>query len=155
MLSTGAAVAIAAGAGAVRLTAHERTVTVPAGAQAVALHGRPPSSAEPIAKTLLLRIAAAPAPVEAAVCAEVHGTAPAGAEVRVDGVPAAVAADGSFHVRVPAAPRRTSVRLDVRDAAGRQVHRSVPCAPAAPAEDAPMHLQEDVAIHLDEDERPP
>ncbi|MGE5048171.1 MAG: FecR domain-containing protein, partial [Deltaproteobacteria bacterium] len=132
MLSTGAAVAIATGSGAVRLSAHDRTVTVPAGAEALALHGQPPSSAEPIAKSLLLRIAGAPAAAtEAAVCADVRGTASPGSEVTIDGAPAAVAADGSFHVRVPAAQGRKSVLLDIRDAAGRRAHRTVPCAEAA------------------------
>lgn len=154
MLSTGAAVAVATGTGAVRLSAHEHTVTVPAGAGAVALRGQPPSSAEPIPKSLLLRIAAAPAAPAEAVCADVRGAVPRGAEVSVDGAPVAVAADGSFHVRVPAAPRRKSVRLDIRDAAGRQARRTVPCE-APPAGDAPMHLQEDVAIDVGEEERPP
>jgi FecR-like protein len=156
MLSTGAAVAIAAETGTVRVRAHGRTVTVHGGAQAVALHGQPPSSAEPIPKALLLRIAAAPAPIDAAVCADVSGTAPPGAEVTIDGAPDAAAADGSFHVRVPAAAERTSVRVAVRDAAGRRTSRSVPCgrlAAPARADDEPIRLQEDMAIQWDE--RPP
>jgi FecR-like protein len=150
MLSTGAAVAIAAETGTVRLTAQEHTVAVSAGTQAVALHGQPPSSAEPIARTLLLKIAAAPpAPIDAELCADVRGRAPTGAEVMVEGAPVGLAADGSFHVRVPNTPGRRSVRLVVRDAAGTEARRSVPCgkpAPAAPIEDAPMNLQEGVAI---------
>ena len=150
MLSTGAAVAIAAETGTVRLSAHEHTVAVSAGTQAVALHGQPPSSAEPIARTLLLKIAAAPpAPIEAELCADVHGTAPAGAEVMVEGAAVGLAAGGAFHVRVPNASGRTSVRVVIRDAAGREVRRSIPCdksAPAAPMEEAPMNLQEGVAI---------
>lgn len=157
MLSTGAAVAIAAETGAVRLSAHERTVTVTGGAQAVAPHGQPPSSAEPIAKKLLLRIAEAPpAPMEAGVCADVHGTAPPGVEVRVDGALVAVAADGAFRARVAASPERTSVRVAMRDAAGREIRRSLPCGkpvPAARADDEPIHLQEDMAIEWND--RPP
>ena len=82
-----------------------------------------------------------------------RGTAPAGAEVSVDGAPAAVAADGSFHVQVPAAARRASVRVAIRDAAGRQAQRSLPCGrlvPAAGASDESIHLQEDLPIEWDE-----
>lgn len=129
MLSTGATVAIVTESGAVRLSSTHRTVTVLAGSQAVAVKGQPPSSAEPIAKKLLLKIAeASDEPVGRDVCADVAGIAPPGTEATVDGKGTELAADGSFHVRVPASPGKTSVRLAVRDAAGREATQSVPCS---------------------------
>jgi hypothetical protein len=104
----------------------------------VAAHGQPPSSAEPIAKSFLLKLAAAtPDPVSRGVCAEVAGVAPPGTEATIDGAPALLAADGSFRVRVPVAPGRTSVRVAVRDAAGREASRVVPCSQDFPMAIAP------------------
>ena len=92
VLSTGTAVAIATATGAVNLTSQQKTVEVGAGTQAVAVAGKPPSSAEPIPAKLLLKVAdAAPAQDHQGekLCAEVEGTAPSGSEVLVDGAPAA------------------------------------------------------------------
>src|SRR3989440_2303236 len=112
VLSTGTAVAIATATGEVNLTSQHKTVEVRAGTQSVAAAGKPPSGAEPIPAKLLLKVAdAAAAPDRGGLCAEVVGTAPAGAEVLVDGAPAAVAEGGRFRVPVPAAP-------DKKDAAG-------------------------------------
>ena len=63
------------------------------------------------------------------LCAEVEGTVPSGAEVLVDGAPAAVAEDGRFRVRVPAAQDKTGVVVSIRDAGGRETTRTVPCGP--------------------------
>jgi len=73
----------------------------------------------------------------AGICADLAGVAPPGTEATIDGAPAQLAADGSFRVRVPAAPGRTSVRVAVRDAAGREASRSVPCAEDFPMAAAP------------------
>jgi len=129
VLSTGTAVAIATETGAVNLTSQQKTVEVRSGTQAVAVAGRPPSSAEPIPARLLLKVAdAAPAQDrEEKLCAEVEGTAPAGAEVLVDGTPAAIADDGRFRVRVPADPGKTTVLVAIRDAGGRETTRTIPC----------------------------
>ena len=130
VLSTGTAVAIATEAGAVNLRAQGKTVEVRAGTQSIAVGGKPPSGAEPIPARLLLKVAdAAAAQEREGLCAEVEGTAPPGAEVLVDGVPAAVADDGRFRVRVPAAPDKTAVAVAMRDAGGRETTRTVPCGP--------------------------
>ena len=129
VLSTGTAVAIATETGAVNLISQQKTVEVAAGTQAVAMTGKPPSSAEPIPARLLLKVAdAAPAQDrEEKLCAEVEGTAPAGSEVLVDGTPAAIAEDGQFRVRVPADAGKTSVLVAIRDASGRETTRAIPC----------------------------
>jgi hypothetical protein len=113
----------------VNLTSQQQTVEVTAGTQAVALAGKPPSSAEPIPASLLLKVAdAAPAQDhEDKLCAEVDGTAPAGSDVLVDGAPAAIAEDGHFRVRVPAAPGKNNVLVAIRDAGGRETTRAIPC----------------------------
>ena len=133
VLSTGTAVAIATETGAVKLTARQKTVEVSAGMQSTVLAGRPPSSAEPIPARLLLKVAdaALSARQRDGLCADVEGTAPPGAEVLVDGAPAAVAEDGRFRVRVPAAPDKTSVAVAIRDASGRDTLRMVPCGNGA------------------------
>jgi hypothetical protein len=132
VLSTGTAVAIATQTGAVNLTSQQKTVEVPAGTQSIALVGQPPSGAEPIPARLLLKVADAVAAQERdGVCAEVEGTAPAGAEVLVDGAPAAVADDGRFHVRVPAAPEKVSAVVAIRDAEGRETAKTIPCSGAS------------------------
>lgn len=128
VLSTGTAVAIATQTGAVNLTSQQKTVEVRAGTQSIALAGLPPSSAEPIPAKLLLKLASAPAAQEReGLCAQVEGTAPRGAEVLVDGAPAAVADDGRFRVRVPSAPGKNGALLAIRDASGRETTRMVPC----------------------------
>jgi hypothetical protein len=129
VLSTGTAVAIATETGAVNLTAETKTVEVKAGTQSVAAAGKAPSGAEPIPAKLLLKVAdAAPAQEGGEkLCAEVAGTAPEGSEVLVDGAPAAIAEDGRFRVRVPAAPGKTSVLVSIRDASGRETTRTVVC----------------------------
>jgi len=128
MLSTGTAVAIATETGAVHLASAQKSVEVRAGTQAIARAGKPPSGAEPIPAKLLLKVAgAAPIRGHEPLCADVDGTAPTGAEVLVDGAPAAVAEDGRFRVRVPAAPEKTTVTVEIRDASGRETQRIVPC----------------------------
>jgi len=134
VLSTGSAVAIATETGAVNLTSLKTTVEVSAGKQAVAEEGKPPSAAEPIPAKLLLKVADAAPPQEREdqLCAEVAGTAPVGAEVLVDGTPAAIADDGRFRVRVPAARGKTGVLIAIRDASGRETSRTVPCGARMP-----------------------
>ena len=129
VLSTGTAVAIATETGAVNLTAQSKTIAGLAGTQAVAVGGKPPSSAEPIPARLLLKVADAGASQEReeGLCAEVEGTAAAGSEVFIDGTPAAIAEDGRFRVRVPSAPDKSSVLVSIRDAGGRETTRPVPC----------------------------
>jgi FecR protein len=134
VLSTGSAVAIATETGAVNLTSSQGAVEVSAGKQAVAETGKPPSAAEPIPAKLLLKVADAAPPQEREeqLCAEVAGTAPLGAEVLVDGTPAAIADDGGFRVRVPAARGKTGVQVAIRDATGRETIRTVPCGARMP-----------------------
>src|SRR5919201_3146412 len=130
VLSTGTAVAVAAQNRAVSLSSHGKTVEVRAGTPSIAVEGKPPAGADAIPARLLLKVAdAAAAQEREGLCAEVEGTAPSGAEVLVDGAPAAVAEDGRFRVRVPAAPDKTSVVVSIRDARGRETTETVPCGP--------------------------
>jgi hypothetical protein len=139
MLSTGTAVAIATDTGAVTLRAQEGSVEVREGQQAVAMEGRPPSASEPIAASVLLKVANAAVATDG-LCATVEGVAPPGAEVTVDGAAAALADDGHFRVPVPRAGERREVLVALRDAAGHQEMRTVRCV------DPPPHIR-DFAIH--------
>lgn len=139
MLSTGTAVAIATDAGEVTLRAHDRTVEVRGGQQAVAVEGHAPSASEPIPASVLLKVANAAVSSDG-LCATVEGTAPPGAEVTVGGAVAAVAADGRFRVPVPRTADRREVLVALRDAAGREETRKVRCV------DPPPRIR-DFAIH--------
>ena len=129
LLSNGTSLAVATADGAVDLTAHEKTVQIAAGQQAVASGGEAPSAAEPIPAALLLKVADASATKPAAgLCAEVDGKAPRGTEVLIDGAPVAIAVDGRFRVKVPRNPKdKTMVLVALRDASGRETTRKVPC----------------------------
>ena len=138
LLSTGQSLAVASAEGAVDLTAQAKTVTVGAGQQAIALAGKPPSAAEAIPASLLLKVAdASAAHHQEGLCAEVDGAAPRGAEVLIDGVPAQLV-DGKFHQRVPKEKDKRAVLVAVRDASGRETTRTVPCETEASIRDLTM-----------------
>ena len=134
LLSTGTAVAIATEAGAVDVKAGGEAVHISEGRQAVVLQGKQPSASEPIPVQALLRAAnTAPRP-ESDLCANVEGTAPPGSEVLVDGAPAPLSADGRFAVRVSSAKEKRAAVVVMRDAAGREETRRIPCLAAPPPE---------------------
>jgi FecR protein len=139
VLSTGTAVAIATDTGAATLLAKDGSIEVHGGQQAVAVQGRPPSTSGPIPAAVLLKVANAAASTDG-LCATVEGVAPAGAEVTVDGLPAAVEPDGRFRVPVPRAGDRREVLVALRDAAGHEETRTVRCV------DPPARIR-DFAIH--------
>jgi hypothetical protein len=139
MLSTGTAVAIATDEGAVTLRSNDKAIEVPAGKQAVAVEGQPPAAAEPIPASVLLKVANAAASTDG-VCATIDGVAPPGTEITVDGVAAAVDADGRFHVPVAHAADGREVLVALRDASGREETRRVRCV------DPPPRIR-DFAIH--------
>lgn len=129
ILSTGTSVAIATESGAVEVKAREGTVQVGEGKQAIVLAGAPPSAAETIPVRVLLK-AANTAPERAeGLCANVEGVASPGSEVLVDGAQASLSSSGHFSVRVPKTKDRTSVLVALRDAAGHEETRIVPCSP--------------------------
>src|SRR5262249_58080977 len=88
----------------------------------------PPRGAEPTPAGLRpgLADAARAQDREESLCAEVEGTAPAGSEVMVDGTLAAIADDGRFGARAPAAAGKTGVLVAIRDAGGRGATRTIP-----------------------------
>lgn len=134
LLSTGTAVAIATETGGVDVKARGEAVHVSEGRQAVVLQGRPPSASEPIPVQALLKAAnTAPRP-ESDLCANVEGTAPPGAEVLIDGAPAPVSADGRFAARVASAKEKRAALVVMRDAAGREATRRIPCLGPPPPE---------------------
>jgi hypothetical protein len=131
VLSTGSTIAVATETGSVNLRAAQREVEVREGQTAAVQQGEAPSAPEPIAPVpipLLLKVAAAIPSDSEQLCARVTGTAQPGAEVLVDGVPADVDREGRFSVAVPRKPPdKTAVLVAMRDAAGREQDRSVPC----------------------------
>ena len=136
VLSTGTAIAVATSAGEVELRSHRRAVRIAAGQQAVAMSGASPSPARPIPTAVLLKIANAASVERDDVCAEIDGQAAAGSEVSLDGELVQLAADGHFRRRVARARHKRAVLVTIRDAAGREQTRSVPCsAPPAPIRD--------------------
>jgi len=133
VLSTGTGIAVATTSGAVDLSAHRRTVHVAEGQQSFVAQGAPPQPPSPVPTAVLLKVANALAGESASVCAEIDGTASPGSEVTVDDVPVSLAADGRFSRQVPRTAGKRGVRVLIRDAAGHEQKRTVPCSPT-PAE---------------------
>jgi hypothetical protein len=131
VLSTGSTIAVATETGSVNLRAAQHEVEVRDGQTAAVHQGDAPSAPQPIAPVpvpLLLKVAAAIPSENEQLCARVSGTAQQGAEVLVDGVPAELDREGRFSVAVPRKPPdKTEALVAMRDAAGREQTRSVPC----------------------------
>ncbi|HEX9605047.1 MAG TPA: FecR family protein [Myxococcales bacterium] len=140
VLSTGTAIAVATSAGEVELRSHRRAVRIAAGQQAVAMSGASPSPARPIPTAVLLKIANAATAGSDDVCAEIDGQAAPGSEVTVDGEPVQLGPDGHFRRKVARERHKRAAVVAIRDAAGREQTRSVPCsAPPAPIRDMAIH----------------
>ena len=131
VLSTGSTIAVATETGSVNLRAAEREVEIREGQTASVRRGEAPGPAERIAPVpipLLLKVAAAIPNENEQLCARVTGTAQTGAEVLMDGVPADVDRKGRFSMTVPRKPAdKTEVLVAMRDAAGREQSRTLPC----------------------------
>jgi FecR-like protein len=135
LLSTGTGIAVATASGAVDLSARRQTVEVAAGEQSFAPRGGAPLAPTPIPTSVLLKVANAMPGVSPTLCAEIDGRAAPSSEVTVDGVPIAVAGDGSFHQTVPRSRGKRSVLVAIRDSSGREKTHSVPCSPMPAAID--------------------
>jgi len=113
------------------LRAAQREVEVREGQTAAVRQGNAPSDPEPISAVpipLLLKVAAAIPSENEELCTRVAGTAQSGSEVLVDGVPADVDREGRFSMTVPRKPAdKTEVLVAMRDAAGREQSRTLPC----------------------------
>jgi hypothetical protein len=129
VLSSGSGIAVATAAGGVDLSARRRTVRVAAGQQSFAAQGGPPLAPVPVPTAVLLKVGNSLADESETLCAEIEGTASAGDEVTVDGVPIAIEAGGRFHHQVARVPGKRGVRVDIRDPSGREKTRTVPCSP--------------------------
>jgi len=131
VLSTGSTIAVATETGSVNLRAAQQEVEVREGQTAAVQKGEAPGAPEPIVPIpipLLLKVASAIPSENEQLCARVTGTAQPGAEVLVDGVAADVDREGRFNVAVPRKPPdKTEVLVAMRDAAGREQSRAVPC----------------------------
>lgn len=144
VLSTGTTIAVASSAGQVILRSNGSSVTVGEGETSVAVHGRGPSQPGRIPAAVLLKVANAASTASASLCAEVRGEATPGSEVRIDGAPAALDAEGRFHQRVPRGPGKREALVEIVDPAGRRRSRRVPCVPlAAPIKDMAIQWNEE------------
>lgn len=136
VLSTGATVAVATETGSVNFKAADKEVVVGEGQTAVARKGEAPEAPEPTAAVpvaLLLKVAAAIPAENEKVCTRVSGSVAAGSEVLVDGVPAALDAQGRFDAEVPRRPSdKKQVLVATRDPLGREQTRAIPCDPTDP-----------------------
>jgi hypothetical protein len=131
VLSTGTTLAVATETGAVNLRAAGHEVEVGQGLGAVVRSGDAPTAAAaiaPLPAELLLKVAAAVREENEKLCAQISGVAEPGAEVLIDGTAAQVDREGRFSVAVPRRPReKAEILVAMRDAAGRERSRSVPC----------------------------
>ena len=136
VLSTGSTVAVATELGSVQLRGAQGEVVVAGGQTATVRGGEPPNPPEPIAPVpvpLLLKVAGTIPTDDEKFCTRVSGTAGSGAEVLVDGMPVKLDREGRFSVKVPRTPKdKETVLVAMRDAAGHEQSRSVPCDPLDP-----------------------
>ena len=132
VLATGAMLAVATETGSVTLRAGGAAVDVGAGRQAAARGDRPPSNAEPIPSTLLLKLASAAANLDRDGCAAVAGAASPASSVAVDAQPVALDDRGHFAVRVRRRRGQAAALVTITDALGRSARRAVPCREREP-----------------------
>jgi hypothetical protein len=150
VLSTGATIAVATETGSVDLRAADQVVTIPAGRQALAQAGAPPTAPEEIPVRLLLKVAGAAGAPQQGICARLEGTAQPGSQILIDGVPAEVGRDGRFSIPVVReTPEKKAVLVSLRDVMGREQQKTVPCAGEAP--ESAIH---DLAIRWHSKRRP-
>ena len=136
VLSTGSTVAVATELGSVKLRGAQGEVVV-AGGQAATVHSgespNAPDAIAPVPVPLLLKVAGTIATDDEKLCTRVSGSAGSGAEVLVDGLPVKLDREGRFSINVPRTPKdKERVLVAMRDAAGREQSRAVPCDPLDP-----------------------
>ena len=132
VLATGAMLAVATEAGSVTLRAGGAAVDVVAGWQSAARGDLPPSRAEPIPSTLLLKLASAAADLDRNDCVAVEGTAGPASSVTVDAQPIPLGDGGRFAVRVRRRRGQAAALVTTMDALGRTAQRAVPCREIEP-----------------------
>lgn len=130
MLRNGARVAVTTRGGSVSLSSAGSTVEVGAGQQSLVFKGAKPLDAEPIPVDVLLKVATRASSNEA-LCLSLVGTVRPGSEVLVEGEPAEVSSDGSFHADVPQREGLSRVRILAKEPGGAMRETLVACRPRA------------------------
>ena len=141
MLASGTVVAVAAERGLVNLTAAGTEVQVRAGEQAVVTGGGAPGAPTPIPVEVLLAVARTGQ--KDGACALVEGRVRPGSELRVDGEPMAVVAEGRFRLTLPQRPGAREAVLSVQEPSGATREQRIPCL-EAPAQEDPK-----ASVHID------
>ncbi|HEY3446639.1 MAG TPA: FecR family protein [Myxococcales bacterium] len=127
--ATDSTFAVATEVGTVNLKAAGAEVAVGAGQLSVAAADHAPSPASPIPAAVLLKVAAAATVAKADPCSIVEGDASPGADVQVDGAPAAVDPSGHFRAALEAQRGRREVLVVMRDLLGNTREEKIACAP--------------------------
>lgn len=105
------AVALATQQGSVELTAANDTVTVEEGQYTNVLPGHSPQRVRPIPLEVMLKVAGHSRLVKDKSYIKVQGQADSGANVRINGKPARVLADGRFSSRVSLKPGKNRIHI--------------------------------------------
>lgn len=118
VLNTEGIVSVATTTGEVKLTTSKKSVSVGAGNTSRVVPGEPPQPARPIPVAVMLRVAKPKKSVQRQRFTVVRGRTDPGARVRVNEIPAPVAIDGRFSVRVPLREGRNKIVVVTEDVAG-------------------------------------
>jgi hypothetical protein len=147
MLRNGTRVAVVTRGGSVRLSSDGASVELGAGQRSVVFAGTKPLAPEPISMEVLLKVAAKAAANDA-LCLSLSGTVHPGSEVLVEGEPAEVSRDGSFHAEVPQREGLSKVRVLAKEPGGATREMLVACRPHARA-GLPSRAKERVKFRWD------
>jgi hypothetical protein len=132
MLRGGTRVAVVTRGGSVSLSSDGSTVEVGPGQRSVVFAGMKPLAPEPIPVEALLKVAAKAASSDT-LCLSLSGTVRPGSEVLVEGEPAEVSRDGSFHADIPQREGISKVRVLAKEPGGATREMLVACRPTSRA----------------------
>jgi len=130
MLRNGARVAVVTRGGSVRLSSDGASIEVGPGQQSLVFAGTKPLAPEPIPLEVLLKVAAKAASTDT-LCLSLSGTVRPGSEVLVEGEPAEVSREGSFHADIPQREGLSTVRVLAKEPGGATREMLVACSPRA------------------------
>lgn len=119
-------VSVASHTGAVRLSARNKTVEVPAGTHSVVGKDLPPAPPKPIPASLFLKVGKPHSLIQREKSTTVSGTASPGAVVSINGVQARVDQTGKFNATIPLREGKNQVVVVATDVTGRKKKTALP-----------------------------
>jgi hypothetical protein len=119
-------VSVASHTGAVRLSARNKSIEVPAGTHSVVRKDLPPAPPKPIPASLFLKVGKPRSLIQRERNTTVSGTASPGAVVSINGVQAQVDQAGKFNATIPLREGNNRVVVVATDVTGRKKKTALP-----------------------------